>query len=240
MVLLNRQEQVRSRLTGFVKLLSDKYSGRIKSAIVFGSAAGGDYLPDKSDINLLLVTDVLPASLVLELRVFIHKSAPFLKSSPLLLSRDEITDSLDIFPLEFLAMKSQYQVLSGEDVLAKLPINQAALRLQCEREVKGKLINLRQACLDKNLDLKRLLRQSFRSFLPVFQGLLELKGSRRPVGKAALLEAVALAYGLDMALWQKLLGISLGHLKPGRVELQDLLEEYLNEVSKLAKTIDRL
>lgn len=233
-------ETTRRRLAGLTGLLAKDFPGQIKSVLLFGSAAGGDYLPDRSDLNLLIVAADLPAAQVLQLKDFLVKKASFLGSHPLLLSQDELAESCDIFPLEFLAIRKQYQVLAGADVLAGLKFDSQDLRRQCEREVKGKLINLRQAFLDKRLDLSRLLSHSFKSFIPVFGGLLELRGLSVPANKSELVAETAKTYGLDLAVWDKLHQLSLRAVRLSRSEAQALFTVYLDDVAKLARTVDRL
>jgi hypothetical protein len=58
---------------------------------------------------------------------------------PLFLTRSDLSSSLDSYPIEFLNMKNRYRLVYGEDVLQKLSFNPLAVRLQIERELKGKL-----------------------------------------------------------------------------------------------------
>lgn len=240
MTMLKILEALRQRLAGLAGSLEKDFTGLIKSVLLFGSAAGGDYLPDRSDLNLLIVAADLPAASLLKLKDFLSKNASFLKTPPLVMSQEDLANSCDIFPLEFLAMKKQYQALAGADVLAGLRFDPQDLRRQCEREVKGKLINLRQAFLDKRLDLAHLLSHSFKSFIPVFGGLLELRGLPVPADKTELVAETAKAYGLDPIVWEKLRQLSARSLRLGRAESQELFRAYLDDVTKLARTVDQL
>ena len=59
-------------------------------------------------------------------------------------SRFEIKSSQDVFPLEFLHIKSKNVTLCGETPLADFSPNLAELRIECERELRGLLVHLRQ------------------------------------------------------------------------------------------------
>ena len=55
-----------------------------------------------------------------------------------------IRTSLDVFPVEFLNFKLIHATVFGEDIFESLEINRMDLRRQCERELKVKLVSLRQ------------------------------------------------------------------------------------------------
>ncbi len=59
-------------------------------------------------------------------------------------SRFEIKSSQDVFPLEFLHIKSRNVTICGEPPLADFYPNLAELRMECERELRGLLVHLRQ------------------------------------------------------------------------------------------------
>lgn len=62
-------------------------------------------------------------------------------------SRFEIKTSQDVFPLEFLHIKSRNVTICGETPLTDFSPNLAELRMECERELRGLLVHLRQAFL---------------------------------------------------------------------------------------------
>ena len=62
-------------------------------------------------------------------------------------SRFEIKSSQDVFPLEFLHIKSKNVTICGETPLADFSPNLAELRIECERELRGLLVHLRRAFL---------------------------------------------------------------------------------------------
>ena len=62
-------------------------------------------------------------------------------------SRFEIKTSQDVFPLEFLHIKSKNVTLCGETPLADFSPNLAELRMECERELRGLLVHMRRAFL---------------------------------------------------------------------------------------------
>jgi len=66
------------------------------------------------------------------------------------LTKADIDSSLDTFPIEFLNIKRNYTVVFGEDILEGLAFEKEFIRMQCERELKGKLLLLRAEYVNEN------------------------------------------------------------------------------------------
>ena len=116
------------------------------SAVLYGSAARGDFVPGRSDINLMLVLDqVDPAGSPLARARVSPAGARRSEEPPLILSRSEWDRATDAFPIEITDMRLSYQVLRGADPVHGVRGWTAAdLRKALEREFRGKLLRLRQ------------------------------------------------------------------------------------------------
>ena len=68
-------------------------------------------------------------------------------SAPLIMTPDYIRDSQDTFPLELIEIHQHHMMLFGDDPFSQLAVEDAHVRLQCERELKSILIGLRQGLL---------------------------------------------------------------------------------------------
>ncbi|HET6488547.1 MAG TPA: nucleotidyltransferase domain-containing protein, partial [Syntrophales bacterium] len=131
-----------------VEDLKTAYGDGLQSIILYGSGARGDYVPGKSDINFLVVLDEKAVDDLERAHPLIHKWKKRAVAVPLIMTKAFIGSSIDVYPVEFLNMKRHYQVVQGEDVLRDLEFDRKALRLQCERELKGKLMLLRTGFLE--------------------------------------------------------------------------------------------
>ncbi len=89
----------------------------------------------------------------------------------------EIQSSEDVFPLEFLHIANRNQVIAGQQPLPGYDPNMECLRLECERELRGLLIHLRQAFIylkeDRN-PLGFFVRASS-TMLPIMYGVYYLR-----------------------------------------------------------------
>jgi len=211
--------------------------------ILHGSGARGEYIPKKSDINFLIVLTDNGMDRLGDAMSLVAKWEKRRIPVPLFLTKTYIESSLDAFPLEFFNIRSVYQVIHGEDILKDLTIEKEDLRLQCERELKAKLLLLRESFLQaqgKAHLLRELVGQSLPAFIAIFKALLYLKGEEIPERHAAVIPAITDAYGLDTKLFQSLWDMKRGEKKPGRDELKDIVWNYISEVKGLSRQVDQM
>jgi predicted nucleotidyltransferase len=211
--------------------------------ILHGSGARGEYIPKKSDINFLVVLTDNGIEQLSDAMSLVAKWQKRRIPVPLFLTRVYIESSLDAFPLEFFNIKSAYQVIRGEDVLKDLSIEKEALRLQCERELKAKLLLLRESFLHARGEahpLRELINQSLPAFISIFKALLYLKGQEIPGKHEPVIPATAENFGLDRELFQRLWDIKRGVGKPGRDELKEIVWDYISEIKGLSRQVDQM
>ncbi len=219
------------------------FGGELSSIVLYGSAATSDYRPGRSDINFMVVlTEDGIQNLDLAFG-FVSKWRKRGVAVPLFLTESYIMASLDVFPLEYLNFQSAYVVVYGPDPLKELTFDPQWVRLQCEREIKGKLLLLREGFLEsegKASILKQIIGNSIVSFVAIFEGLLFLKGLSSPKDKRAKIKAVTEAYGLDSGLFERLLDVRERIYNPGKEELLKIFKSYLSQVRLLGQKVDQL
>jgi len=235
-----RPEEIFDEFRGdYVSLFGDD----LLAIILYGSGARGEYIPKKSDINFLVVLTDNGMEHLGDAMDLVAKWQKRKIPVPLFLTKTYIESSLDAFPLEFFNIKSAYQVIHGEEILKDLTIERKDLRLQCERELKAKLLLLRQSFLQANgkaHPLKELIGQSLPAFISIFKALLYLKGEEIPEKHEAVIPATAESFGLDRKLFQGLWDIKRGAEKPGRDELKGTVWDYISEIKGLSRQVDQM
>ena len=216
------------------------YGSDLVSVIVYGSASGGDFDPKKSDINLLVVLSSMAPALLEKSKTIQDKWIKNRFSRPLFMDRAYINSSLDSFPIEFFGMKENGHVIFGEDILKGLAIDSHDLRLQIERELKGKWLRLSQEWLallgNKNM-LVRLLHLSAKDFSAVFRAMLYLKNQEVPRNRKSLFAAVSRAYGLDEKPLEKVVEALASDNKK---EIPAIFPDYLNAIKTIINAVDQL
>jgi len=154
-----------------------------------------------------------------------------------------IRNSLDVFPLEFLNIKRLHHTIFGEDFFQALEIKPSDLRYQCERELKVKLIGLRQGYISAAGDRKILTENiinSISAYLPLFSGIIFLLGKEPPINSNDLLRVLHEVSGIDTHAFQSVLSAKKERIKLSIEQLNTLFEDYYHATEKLGEVIDAL
>lgn len=234
---------VSEKIKPFLEEVLNSYSDNIHSIHIVGSSLTEDYHEKTSDINSIFVLKAMDLK-------FIELLAPFGKkykkkgvAAPLVMTPGYIRTSLDVFPIEFADCKLIHQTVFGEDILKDIEINMSNLRQQCEREIKSKLIGLRQAYISSVGD-RRILTERFVSsitgYMPLFRGIILLMGKERPIGKNQVISELSASTGINTDIFRRILDLKRGHRTLSRDEMNTVFEEYYEATEKIGKTIDEL
>lgn len=171
----------------FVQEIEEHGGDVVRSVVVFGSALTEDFQPGRSDYNFLVLAEPIKMDLLDRLAQRVKAWRKKRISVPLILTPKFVETSLDSYPLEFLSMQAAYRVLKGDDPLAGRNFRKDEVRLQCEREIRSKLLVFRRAYMEaqgKPKDLIRIQQQGVTSLAAIFRGMLFLKnGPWRATGQ---------------------------------------------------------
>lgn len=213
------------------------------SIILYGSGAKGEYVPKKSDINFLITLSEDGIEHLEKALDLILKWRRRAVAVSLLVTKSYMASALDVYPIEFLDMKTHHRLLFGEDVLTDLLIDKNHLRLQVERELRGKLLALRQGFLSTGHDrdsLRNMLAGTVSTFAAIFEALLYLKGEQLPSSNAQVLEKTAQAFGLESSVLTQILNIKRSQWHGSRVQLQEIGKNYIKQIKKLIEIVDKM
>ncbi len=182
--------------------LTSALGARLRSVVLYGSAARGDQRARSSDLNLLLVVDRLDTETLDAMRPALTAWMRARQPLPRFFTPELIAESADVFPIEFHDIRSHGAILHGEDPLAGISLRRDHLRLQFEREMREKLMRLREGYLQTKLKpdaIARLLVASWGSFVALFRGCLHLIDAPVPVHDGDVVTAFCGKAGLDAA-----------------------------------------
>jgi hypothetical protein len=93
-------------------------------------------------------------------------------------------------------------IVTGDDPFAATEVHPEHLRLQCERELREKMMRLREGYVethDRPRELRRLLTDSYTTFVALFRGCLHLLGDDVPVHNDEVASAFCARGGIDAA-----------------------------------------
>lgn len=179
------------RLAGFVGELSTAMGDTLSSVVLFGSIPRGEAREGVSDVNLLLLLRAADRATLL-------RGAPVAQrwreevGVPLLFTPDEWRRSADVFPVEVADMLDHRRVLMGPDPLPGLEVSLEHMRLQVERELRGKIVQMRRGVFlaaDHPADLGRLLLGAAPSLATYLRAVLRLAGQPVPASTADVIRA---------------------------------------------------
>lgn len=234
---------IAEKIGPFFREIIAAHGEAIHSLHVSGSAVTPDFDEKTSDINSVIVLQTMDLA-------FLEYLAPLGKgyrkkriAAPLVLDPDYIRSSLDVFPVEFHDLRLIHRTVYGDDIFQHLPIEDQYLRLQCEREVKTRLIRLRQgfvSSLDDRELLKDLLSRAVTGCFPLFRALITLMGGTPPVKRDEVLSTIGRMTSIGTDIFETLGRIRRKVISPSRDELHRLFHSFYGATGDLGKIIDGL
>lgn len=230
-------------LQQFVDRLQVAAGENLRSVLLYGSAAAGDFHENFSDVNLFCVFRDLSAKAISALSDPVEWWRKQKHPAPLLMSMEEVKRSLDVFPIEFLDIEQRHRVLYGEDVFIGLEIPRILHRVQVEHELRTKLIRLRQEFLinsAKRAKVLSLMLESFSSFVTLFRHSLLIMGEEPKLGRRALLLQLQQRLDLDTKAFLELLSIREAKLKPDAIDVNTIFASYLKTIEQVIWAVDQL
>ena len=132
-------------LSELVEKLKQAAGANLRSVVLYGSAASGEFHPKHSDLNVLCLLERLDAAELAKLTPaaawWERKGHP----APLVFTLEELRRSADVFAIELLDIQASRRVLFGEDVFTGLDVPMSLHRQQVERELHTNLIQIGRA-----------------------------------------------------------------------------------------------
>jgi predicted nucleotidyltransferase len=190
----------RAPLQALKEGLEKAVGSNLAALVVYGSAARGGYVPDESDIDVIVVLDdtSLPQ---------LHKIAEPLTQAryggrveAMILKRDNLARAADVFPLLYDDLRQRHVVLSGRDVFAGLAVADTHRRLRIEQELREARIRMRRAVVDalgSESEITGAVARKVKQVRSPLHALLCLKGKECDDRLEAVLAAAGREYGLD-------------------------------------------
>ena len=215
--------------------LAAVFGAALRTVVVYGSAETVDFVPERSDVNLAAVAEPLTFAHLQAAAQWYARWRPSRVAAPLLLSPADLSRSLDVFPLEMLDIQARHRTLIGDDLFTGLVVARDNVRLECEREAKGKLVRLRALYLElaaSTVEIRELMLDSRKTFLHVMRGLLWLRGIAWEPREHEVVGAFARQFAHAMPVFDVL----TTHRDPGAIESR--FGDYLGEIEVLAALAD--
>jgi hypothetical protein len=225
------------------------HGDNLVSVILYGSHARRVALQDQPGINLrnpvsnediLVVLDRIDPVALKRSRPIIEKWREAGHPLPLYIGRDEIGQSAEVFPAEFIDLSRGRLVLAGQDPFDGFRVPDRNLKHQLEYELESKLIRLRTLYMTVSAtpaSLMRLMRESLASFSGLFRHVIGLLGHQAPCEKSQSITDLADLLSLDRSVFSRILSHSEGAEPVAEDAAESLFRDYLVEIEKVIRAV---
>ena len=234
-------EETQRALRVYISQVGKMFGATLEAVVLYGSAARGEFLPGRSNLNLLILlstNDVKPLELYAKGQRRWQKDGIVV---PLFFTAEDLQHAAEWFPLEFLEMQDAYILLKGRDPLTTLRIERRHLRVACEQEIRGNLLRLRQRFVEGGAKAETaaiLMPLSLTALLPALRGILRLLERPVPLSSDAVLTDMEAVLSIDPAVFGDVLRLKRGLITPGPLELPLLFDRYHSALQDLTSKLD--
>jgi len=214
---------------------------RLVGATLYGSAIGDGFDPAHSDVNVAFVLSALTPAELDSLRGAHREWRKSRITRPLLLTRDTLARSLDVFPLEYLLIREHHRTLFGEDCFAGLAIERPALREAVERVLRAQELAVAWTYLalaDTPSGARHWAARSGTAIAASASGLLYLAGDPIPVTRPELASRCAARFGIMAE--EMLLLLDRRPESRAPIEVKRLLGSAQGILTRLTDAVDAL
>lgn len=164
----------------------------LEALVVFGAALTDEFDPKRMRIQSVAVLGRMDLAMLNELRSKGVKLGKAGLQAPLIMTPQYIESSRDAFPIELLEIQQLHATIHGRECFDELKFSPADMRLQCERELKRSLIQLRQGLLGsagRDKVLADLCLAASEHAVRILRAILWLKHQAAPKPARRVIEA---------------------------------------------------
>ncbi len=230
--------EVRETLRDYLKQVSDVFGSTLEAVVLYGSAARGEFQAGRSNVNLLLLLAAHDGGCLSRYAKAHKRWSTEGIVAPLIVTEQELHDSLAVFPLEYLELSRDHLVLAGRDPFVNLQADLRHLSAQCLQEIRGNLLRVRQRFVEgggTSEVIPVLLPLSITSLLPCLRGLTHVLGDAVTGSVEGVLGAVGSNLGMDVAPLLDAWRLKVGSISLGQAQLPQLFERYVSTLSVLSE-----
>lgn len=234
-----------SYFQAFIDDLRSSHGENLTSVVLYGSAAAGDFVPQRSDYNILIALKTISPEVLRNSHACIREWVRLGNPIPVYFTVSELKNAADVFPIEFHQMADAHKVLFGPDVLKDLLISDSFLRHQIEYELRSKLIRLRRQYIPASASvegLKSLMAGSLSGFAALFRAVLILHGLHPPATKHEVMALTAEHLRISGMPFEKVFNIRVNNFteKLDEKSANDLFAQYMEQIELVIDAVDGL
>jgi predicted nucleotidyltransferase len=236
-----REVKVADELKDLVEKLTEAHGENLKSVVLYGSAVNAQPDEDRPKKVLVVLDRIAPDDLKSA-----HSVAEWWRSEgnpvPVYFTSEEMADSSDVFPIEFLDMSQVRRVVFGKDPFDGLAIPTQNLRHQLEYELRARLLRLRRLYIPASRNanqLARLMAESLDNFAVLFRHVLVMLGKEAPFNRRECVQKLAEELKLDANVLTRIFDYGPDKEVWLESETNETFAKYLAQIDKVIDTVDK-
>lgn len=229
-------EETQKLLKSYVKDVAKVYGSELEGILLYGSAVRGEFLPGRSNLNMILVMSSYDLSTLKKYDTIHKRWSKEQVVVPLFLTAGDLQSASQVFPLEYQDILECHRLLWGQDPFVGLKIDVRYLAAEVLQALRGNLFRLRQRLVEGRSTeeaMTILLSLSITALLPALRGLQRLLSRPVLAHGEALLNDLESHLEIDLTGLRDALLFKRGHISPGQKEIPRLMDRYLESLTKL-------
>jgi len=222
--------------------IADDLGENLRSMVLFGTAIRGGYAPAHQEVNIMVMVEDASTQAIGPIEKSLAAWVKKGNAAPLIFERGEWEGSTDVFPIEIEDMREAHKLVAGTDPFEGTVTNRNDLRRELERELRGKLLQLRAqyaAFAPNGGALTRLLTDSASTFFVLMRALVRLEGETPEAKPARLVEQAASIANLDVGAFGWVVDKITGEKVKALRSDDPIAARYVDEIQKLTNYVDQ-
>lgn len=234
-------ENLASDINSFTSSLKNDLGDSLASVVLYGGLVKNEMIKETDRVKIMIVVKNANIPSLDKVGDALSSTKRAKQIQLLTLTPADLSSSTDVFPIKFLDMQQDYEILHGEDLVKDLEVGRDHLRIRCEQEVKNLMLKLRSMYLRSRKDskvLQKVLLKAYYSFLQSGDALAELKTGKVYRKENEILDGIE-SIGLDSALMKKIQALRTSESAPDQETLHDLYEQFMEMIVQAAEIADQ-
>jgi hypothetical protein len=235
-------EETHNLLQAYTKDVKGAFGDQLEGLLIYGSAVRWEFLPGRSNLNLLLLVTGYDAATLKRYQPVHKRWSKEGVIIPLFLTDQDIRTSSVLFPLEFLEIQEHHRVLGGRDPFVGFHVEVTRIGDAVRQGLAGHVLRLRQRFVESggaNDAVMILLPLAITTTTPLLRGIQRMRGWPVLTQSDAVIKDIADRLQIDLVGFHDALMLKRGIISPGPSEIPRVFDRYLKAATALSEVINR-
>ena len=136
----NVPQKLAADIQSFSSSLEVGLAENLVSVVLYGGIVKNDFIKETDRVKIMIVLKEVSVSCLDTISEALISTKRARQIQLLTLTTSDLNTSTDVFPIKFLDMQQDYEVLAGDDVVKGLEVSRDNLRFRCEQEIKNLML----------------------------------------------------------------------------------------------------